>query len=94
MAAAEGLGDQLAHMGFGDIVDRDIGDPLLRNLRRQGVRGTLSAAVDRTVDHHDSLLLGRIAAPEAVLFKDPSEILAPDGAVGRTEDFDVDRSGL
>ena len=94
MARAEGLADEVAAVGLGHVVDLDVVDAGLGELRGENVRRVLRATVDGTVEDNDGLVLGRVARPLVVLVDDPAQVLTPDGAVRGAQHGDVERGGL
>ena len=94
VAAAEGLADQLTDMGLRHVIDRHIRDSVLGDLRRKRVGRALCSAVNRAVDHHNRFFFRGVAAPQAVLFDDPAQVLSPNRTVCGTQDLDIHRTGF
>ena len=93
VAAAEGVGDNVACGRHGGVIHPDP-DTALDQFGGEDVGGVLRVAVDRGVGEHDALFLGGVAAPEQVLLQKVAEVAAPDKAVQRADQGDVQRGGL
>ena len=95
VAAAEGLGHDIARVRDGDVVHGDVAHAALSEHGGEHLRSIFRVAVDGGVsDEHAALLLGRIGAPLAVLVDEPADVLAPDRAVQGADHADVERGGL
>ena len=89
MAHAEGLADQIGHMGLADVVDRDVCDAALTELRRECLGSRLGVAVHGGVDDHDGLGLRLIAAPVLVFVENVVDIASPYRAVQWADELDL-----
>ena len=95
VAAAEGLGYNVARVRDGDVVHGDVAHAAPGEHGGEHLRRVFRVAINRGVgDEHAALLLGRVGAPLAVLIHKPADVLAPDGAVQRADHADVERGGL
>lgn len=78
MAATEGFGNQLTHVGLGYVIHGYIPYAAFGKLARQDVGCVLCTAIYGAVNHHDrALILRRIGAPFVILLYDPWEIIPP-----------------
>ena len=93
VAAAEGVGDDVAGGGHGGVVHAHA-HAALGEHAGQDVGGVLGVAVDGGVGQHHALFLGRVAGPEQVLLQEVAEVAAPDKAVQRADHGDVQLGGL
>ena len=95
VAAAEGLGHDIARVRDGDVVHGDVAHAALGQHGREHLRRVFGVTVDGGVsDEHAAVLLGRVGAPLAVLIDEPADVLAPDRTVQRADHADIKRSGL
>lgn len=82
VAAAEGLGHDIARVRDGDVIHGDVAHAALSEHGGEHLCRVFRVAVDGGVsDEHAALLLGRVGAPLAVLIDEPADVLAPDRAV-------------
>ena len=93
VAAAEGVGDDVAGRGHGGVVHAHPHAPLIE-LAGQDVGGVLGVAVDGGVGQQHTLFLGGVAGPEQVLLQEVAEVAAPDEAVQRADQGNLQLRGL
>lgn len=94
MTETESLGNELRHMGVGDIVDGDIVHAALMQQRGENLGGVGRVAVHGGISDHDALFFGFVFAPFVVFVDEPAEIASPDRSVQRAKHFDVDGAGF
>ena len=95
VAAAEGLGHDIARVRDGDVIHGDVAHAALGEHGGEHLHRVFGVAVDGGIgNEHAAVLLGRVGAPLAVLVDEPADVLAPDGAVQRADHADVERGGF
>lgn len=94
MAETEGLGNELRHMGVGDVVNGDIVHAALMQQRSKNLGGVGRVPVHGGIGDHDALFFGFVFAPFVVFVDEPAEIASPDRSVQRAKHFDVNGTGF